>query len=268
MTQKRRCWTAVAVFALLAGGARVPTLPGPALSRSADPFAGAGGGGGGAAPALHASFATATEVTARGGGDDERADGSDDGTDRGDARTFTSDAIYTAIHTDPLAIHARGGLIISDSHIRSMDDANPHPAEGSRGFAGAPRGAANPVMIADAHWGGGTVGPLAADVTGPDSTDPRRNPAGGRHPGDHDGSGAILPDVPPPVITLPYPGDSPSAVGMPPSYETGPIGVGIGVGAPPPPALHAVPLPAPLALGLSGLALAAASVRKRLGLGR
>src|SRR5438477_10908787 len=75
MTQKRRCWTAVAVFALLASGARVPTLLGPALSRSRDPFAGA------AAPALHASFGAATEVTARGDGDDPRADASDDRAD-------------------------------------------------------------------------------------------------------------------------------------------------------------------------------------------
>lgn len=251
MTQKRRCWTAVAVCALLASGARVPSLLGPALSRSSDPFAGAAG-----APALHASFATATEVTTRGDEDNDLADAPDDG---GEPRTFTSDPIYTAIHSDPLAIRARGGMLTSGSGIRAIGNAQPHAADGGHGLAGAPRDAVNPVMYADARWGGGAVGPLAGDATGGNSSDPHRTPAGGRH----DGAGPFLPDIPPPVITITDPGEFPSAVGIPPPDDTGPIGV---VGIPPPPALHAVPLPAPLALGLSGLALAAASARKRFGL--
>src|SRR3954453_10083959 len=137
MTQKRRCWTAVAICALLASGARVPTLLGPAASRPRDPFAGH------APPAIHASFATATEVTARGKGDDQPGDPSDDRADDGnDPRTFTADPIYAAIHNDPLAVPARGGLLISGGKFRPIGNPNPRAAEGGRGLAGAPRGAA------------------------------------------------------------------------------------------------------------------------------
>ena len=78
--------------------------------------------------------------------------------------------------TDPLAIRGRGGVLIPGSSIRSITDANSHAAEGGRGIAGAPAGAANPATYADAHWGGGTVGSLAADTTEVNSSDSRRRP--------------------------------------------------------------------------------------------
>jgi hypothetical protein len=258
MSQKRRCWTAAAICAILASGVRVPALLGPAMSRSHDPFADAT-----AMPALHASFAVATEVTAR-GYEEERQNAQDDPPNDGGPQPFTADAIYAAVKGDPLAVRAHRGVLSNAGEFRSIGNSNATAAGDERTFAGAQHGAANPEIYAGAGWGSGPIGPLAADTTNGDSSDPRRAVAGGRHSDNRDGTGAWVPDGPPPVTILPDPDGMPAAIGLP---EVG-AGFPGPLGAPPPPAIHAVPLPAPLGLGLCGLALAAASARKRLGLRR
>jgi hypothetical protein len=256
MSQKRRCWTAAAICAILASGVRVPALLGPGLSRPRDPFADAT-----AMPALHANFAAATEVSTR-SNEEERQDGPDDPASAAGPRPFTADAIYAAIKGDPLAVRAHGGVLSNAGEFRSVGDPNAKAAGGERALEGSPRGAANPEIDAGAGWGSGSIGPLAADTTSGDSSDARRVVGGGRHSGDHDGTGAFVPGGPLP-ITVPVGSDGfPIPVGLP----SGGVGFPGPLGAPPSPAIRAVPLPAPLGLGLYGLVLVAASVQKRLGL--
>lgn len=259
MSQKRRCWTAAAICAILASGARVPALLGPKASpRAHDPFANAA-----AVPALHASFAVATEVTAR-GDEDGREEVQDEPADAGGPRPFTMDAIYAAVKADPLAVRAHGGVLIGTGESRSIGNPNGKAPTGDRAPDGAPHGGVNPELLAAASWGGGSIGPLAADSTTSDSSDPRRASTGGRHRADCEVSDPSVPVGPPPIIIPAGPNGFPAPIGVP----AGGGGFPGAIGAPPPPAIHAVPLPAPLALGVSGLAFAAAAARKRLGLCR
>src|SRR6476469_9686725 len=120
MSQKRRCWTAAAICAILASGARVPALLGPVSPRTHDPFANAA-----AIPALHASIAVATEVTAA-GDDDGRAAGPDESGESGGPRPFTAGAIYAAISADPLAVLAHVGLLTAAGEPRAIGNPNGH----------------------------------------------------------------------------------------------------------------------------------------------